>query len=163
MVAATGIVHDAWLNCSVFDRHRQHQPLRELGVDPFTIDALPASAVTVRFWNTVADGGYPIAVFAEAIVQADETVTDVGASALHDPYYEAIRPQVEGSGEPFDTGPISALLVGAVPDAVTDIRTETGENITPVHNIWWDVIDSGSIVTYKVIAGDGRTAELTAG
>lgn len=218
--------------------------------NPFTIDDLAASAVTVRFWNTVADGGYPIAVFAEAIVHAGETVTDVGESALHDEYYEAIQQQVEGSGEPFDTGPIAAflpqvagnvvtivdepdikieaqvqpvertgqdeyclaiswagqelpfdvqtfcfsaetiamqqdmgngaglggpvgvldsldgtqvLVVGAVPDVVTDVRTETGKNITPTDNIWWDVIDSGSLVTYKIIASDGRTTELTAG
>ncbi|MAT06703.1 MAG: hypothetical protein CL424_16830 [Acidimicrobiaceae bacterium] len=218
--------------------------------DPFTIDDLTASAVTVRFWNTVADGGYPIAVFAEAIVHSGETVTDIGESALHDQYYDAIQQQVEGTHEPFDTGPIAAflpevagdmvtivdepgfkidaqvqpvqrtgqdeyclaitwagqelpfdtqatcfsaeaiamqqdigngaglggpvavldsldgtqvLVVGAVPDAVTDIRTETGKNITPTHNIWWDVIDSGSLVTYKIIASDGRTTELTAG
>lgn len=218
--------------------------------NPFTIDDLTASAVTVRFWNTVADGGYPIAVFAEAIVHTGETVTDIGESALHDQYYDAIQQQVEGSDEPFDTGPIAAflpevagdmvtivdepgfkidaqvqpvertgqdeyclaiswagqelpfdtqaacfsaetiamqqdigngaglggpvavldsldgtqvLVVGAVPDAVTDIRTETGKNITPTNNIWWDVIDSGSLVTYKIIASDGRTTELTAG
>ncbi len=219
--------------------------------NPFTIDDLTASAVTVRFWNTVADGGYPIAVFAEAIVHTGETVTDIGESALHDQYYDAIQQQVEGPDEPFDTGPIAAflpevagdmvtivdepgfkidaqvqpvertgqdeyclaiswagqelpfeaqascfsaetiaaqsdhfgngaglggpvavldsldgtqvLVVGAVPDAVTDIRTETGKNITPTNNIWWDVIDSGSLVTYKIIASDGRTTELTAG
>lgn len=218
--------------------------------DPFTIDDLTASAVTVRFWNTVADGGYPIAVFAEAIVHSGETVTDIGESALHDEYYDAIQQQVEGTDQLFDTGPIAAflpevagdmvtivdepgfkidaqvqpvertgqdeyclaiswagqelpfdtqaacfsaeaiamqqdigngaglggpvavldsldgtqvLVVGAVPDAVTDIRTETGKNITPTHNIWWDVIDSGSLVTYKIIASDGRTTELTAG
>lgn len=55
------------------------------------------------------------------------------------------------------------LVVGAVPDAVTEIRTETGKSITPVANIWWDVIDAGTLMTYTVVADDGRTTELTAG
>lgn len=55
------------------------------------------------------------------------------------------------------------LVVGAVPDAVTEIRTETGKSIAPAANIWWDVIDAGTLMTYTVVADDGRTIELTAG
>ena len=218
--------------------------------NPFVVDGLTAPAVAVRFWNTVADGGYPIAVFAEALVHDGEAVADIGASALHNQYFDAIQQQFEASSEPFDTGPIGAflpgvagdivtivddpqikidarvqhvertgqdeyclaitwagqelgfdaqaacfspeviaqqrdttngtgldgpvgvldsldgtqvLVFGAVPDAVTDVRTETGENMTPTHNVWWDVIDAGPLVTYKIITGDGRTTELTAG
>ena len=55
------------------------------------------------------------------------------------------------------------LVVGAVPDAVTSIRTDGGENITPINNIWWDVIDAGTPVTYEIASSDGRTTKLTAG
>lgn len=55
------------------------------------------------------------------------------------------------------------LVVGAVPDAVTNIRTDSGENIAPIHNIWWNVIDSGELVTYEITFSDGSTAKLTAG
>lgn len=56
---------------------------------PFTLDGLTASAVSVRFWNTVADGGYPIAVFAEALVHDGEAVRGIGRSALADAYYSS--------------------------------------------------------------------------
>jgi len=220
--------------------------------NPFVIDDLQASAVAVRFWNTTADGGYPIAVFAEALVHNGETITNVGASALRDTYSNGTQQPTETLSEPFDTGPITAflpanasavvtivddpeikidakvlrveptdqdeyclaikwagrdfdfdtqngnscfspsaisgqqdigngaglggpvqvvdsmdgtrvLVVGAVPDAVTNIRTDSGENITPTHNIWWDVIDAGSLITYEVTTSDGRTTKLTAG
>jgi hypothetical protein len=55
------------------------------------------------------------------------------------------------------------LVVGAVPDAVTSIRTDNGENITPIHNIWWDVIDAGTLATYEIASSDGRTTKLTVG
>lgn len=55
------------------------------------------------------------------------------------------------------------LVIGAVPDAVTEIRTESGKSIAPVANVWWDVIDAGTLMTYTVVTGDGRTTVLTAG
>ncbi|HYN35331.1 MAG TPA: hypothetical protein VES40_22080 [Ilumatobacteraceae bacterium] len=220
--------------------------------NPFVIDNLSSSALSVRFWNTTADGGYPIAVFAEGLVRDGEIVTDIGASALSGTYPTETQPQVEAPSTPFDSGPITAflpanasnvvtivddpqikidgsvqrvertdqdeyclainwagreqdfdtsngnacfsqdaigaqqdigngaglggpvavldsldgtrvLVVGAVPDAVTSIRTDSGESITPIHNIWWDVIDAGTLVTYEIASSDGRTTKLTAG
>jgi hypothetical protein len=55
------------------------------------------------------------------------------------------------------------LVVGAVPDAVESIRTDSGASITPTHNIWWDVIDAGTLVTYEIVSTEGRTTKLTAG
>jgi len=63
--------------------------------NPFVIDNLSSPALSVRFWNTTADGGYPIAVFADALVRDGETVTDIGASALRDTYPTETQPQVE--------------------------------------------------------------------
>jgi hypothetical protein len=220
--------------------------------NPFVINDLQSSALSVRFWNTTADGGYPIAVFAEGLVRAGETVTGIGASALFDTYSTATPQQAEATSTPFDSGPITAflspdastvvtivdgpqikidasvqrvertdqdeyclainwagreqdfdtsngnacfspdaigaqqdigngtglggpiavldsldgtqvLVVGAVPDAVESIRTDSGASITPTHNIWWDVIDAGTLVTYEIVSTEGRTTKLTAG
>jgi hypothetical protein len=51
------------------------------------------------------------------------------------------------------------VVIGAVPDAVTEI----GKFIAPAANVWWDVIDAGTVMTDTVVAADGRTTELTAG
>ncbi len=74
---------------------------------PFTIDGLDAAAVSVRFWNTVADGGYPIAVFAEAGVNDGDSVAGLGAESLWPAYGEA--QQAAEASRPFFAGPISAF------------------------------------------------------
>ena len=74
---------------------------------PFTIDGLTASSVSVRFWNTVADGGYPIAVFAEAAVDDSDSVADLGAASLQPVYGEAL--QAAEASRPLFEGPISAF------------------------------------------------------
>jgi hypothetical protein len=87
---------------------------------PFTIDGLDAAAVSVRFWNTVADGGYPIAVFAEAGVNDGESVAGLGAASLWPAYVEA--QQAAEASRPFFAGPISAFE-GLEPGQTTNVIT----------------------------------------
>jgi hypothetical protein len=57
----------------------------------------------------------------------------------------------------------TALVGGIVPDAIVEIRADDGTTITPESNLWWQAIDAGRQVTYTLIAGDGRTSDLTLG
>ncbi len=90
---------------------------------PFTIDNLNATAVSVRFWNTVADGGYPIAVFAEAGVNDGDSVAGLGAESLWPDYTEAL--QAAEASRPFFAGPISAFE-GLEPGQTTNIVRADG-------------------------------------
>ncbi len=95
---------------------------------PFTIDGLDAAAVSVRFWNTVADGGYPIAVFAEAGVNDGDSVTGLGAETLQPAYSEAL--QAAEASRPFFDGPISAFG-GLEPGQTANVVT-AGEMVLDV-------------------------------
>jgi len=77
------------------------------------------------------------------------------------------RSEVEGQVTSFfnaDSMDGTKVLVGGiVPDAITEIRTDTGAVIIPSHNVWWDVIDAGQVHTYTLTAADGRTIETYIG
>jgi hypothetical protein len=90
---------------------------------PFTINDLDAAAVSVRFWNTVADGGYPIAVFAEAGVNDGDSVAGVGFASLVPAYNEAL--QAAEASRPFFAGPISAFE-GLEPGQTTNVVRSDG-------------------------------------
>ncbi|MCB0969132.1 MAG: hypothetical protein KDB37_20060 [Ilumatobacter sp.] len=98
---------------------------------PFAIDGLNARAVSVRFWNTVADGGYPIAVFAEAAVNDGDNVADVGAASLQPGYAEAL--QAAEASRPFFAGPISAFETLEV-GQTTNVVNQAGTVLDVIHN-----------------------------
>jgi hypothetical protein len=51
-------------------------------------------------------------------------------------------------------------LVGqVVTDLVDSVVTSDGRTITPLMNVWWDVTDIGSPITYTVHTNDGRNTE----
>ena len=51
-------------------------------------------------------------------------------------------------------------LVGqVVTDLVDTVTTSDGRSIEPVKNVWWDVTDIGSPITYTVHTNDGRITE----
>ncbi len=105
---------------------------------PFTIDGLDAATVSVRFWNTVADGGYPIAVFAEAGVNDGDSVSGLGAESLRPAYTEAL--QAAQASRPVFDGPISAFE-----------GLEPGQTINIV---------SADEMTLDVVYGDPAQTEL---
>lgn len=97
---------------------------------PFAIDGLDAAALSVRFWNTVADGGYPIAVFAEAGVNDGDSVAGIGAESLWPAYNDAL--QAAEASRPFFAGPISTFE-GLEPGQTTNVVSADGTMLDVVY------------------------------
>jgi hypothetical protein len=98
---------------------------------PFTVDGLNASSVSVRFWNTDADGGYPVAVFAEAAVNDGDNVADLGAASLQAAYTEAF--EAAEASRPIFPGPISAYE-SLKPGQTTNIVNAAGTVLDVIYS-----------------------------